>query len=242
MSLIQFNSKQRRYYAALINGKTNIYNGYWDDIKHKILGKSGARYKGFDSEHEAKQWLDVITTKQYNEREHDEKNYIENAEQYYTSNDSGKHESSQFANEISVYTDGSYFKKTDSAGWGFVVTHNGREYFKLNGKVHGLQTNNRAELLAILNAIKCVAPNNPKFKILTDSKYAMNCVTLWNKTWRKNNWMTSNNTPVKNRELVLEISNMLTKYPNIYIEHIYSHTNNYFNDMADQLAKDAAMK
>ena len=57
------------------------------------------------------------------------------------------------------------------------------------------QTNQRAELTAILRALE-LAPLNREVTIFSDSNYAINCVTTWFQNWRKNGWHTSSKKPV----------------------------------------------
>lgn len=63
------------------------------------------------------------------------------------------------------------------------------------------QTNQRAELSAILRALE-TAPARQSVKIISDSEYSINCVTKWYKTWQRNGWMNSTGKPVENRDLV----------------------------------------
>ncbi|TGZ77727.1 ribonuclease H-like protein, partial [Ascodesmis nigricans] len=66
------------------------------------------------------------------------------------------------------------------------------------------QTNQRAELTAILRAITA-APLHRPVLIFTDSQYAIKCVTVWHQAWERNNWKNSTGKPVENRDLVESI-------------------------------------
>lgn len=63
-----------------------------------------------------------------------------------------------------------------------------------------VQTNQRAELTAILRALQIVPPTQSVL-IWSDSKYAINCVKEWYKKWEANGWKTHKG-PVQNRDLV----------------------------------------
>ena len=63
------------------------------------------------------------------------------------------------------------------------------------------QTNQRAELTAIQKALD-LAPIDRPVTIHSDSNYAINCVTVWYKTWRNNGWLTSAKKPVENKDIV----------------------------------------
>jgi ribonuclease HI len=54
-----------------------------------------------------------------------------------------------------------------------------------------------------------VAPKDRKIIILSDSKYAISCVTEWFLKWREKNWMNSSNKSVENKDLIQKILEML---------------------------------
>ena len=68
-------------------------------------------------------------------------------------------------------------------------------------------TNQRAELTALQRALE-IAPRNTPVTILTDSKYAIDCVTVWYLNWRRNGWVTAAGKTVENRDV---IENVLAK-------------------------------
>jgi len=111
-------------------------------------------------------------------------------------------------------------------------------------------TNQRAELYAILTALKMIEHDTDKYeniKIYSDSQYSINCLTNWINNWKKNNWMTSNGKPVMNREFIIPASEIIDKSGNIIFEHIRSHTkkDDFFsigNAMVDQLATAGVLK
>lgn len=107
------------------------------------------------------------------------------------------------------------------------------------------QTNQRAELTAILRALD-VVPRNRDVTIVTDSRYAIDCVTSWCINWRRNGWKTATGKAVENRDLVENIlskieerkgSKVQTKF-----EWIKGHANHSGNVEADKLAVNGARK
>ena len=115
-------------------------------------------------------------------------------------------------------------------------------------------TNNLAELSAVLYGLNYIEKNNiNKSCLVCDSKYAINCITVWSNNWKKNNWMTSKKTKVENLEIIQEILNiyerLLKNNFEIKFKHVNSHQTKpknveksfeYFlwfgNDMADKNA------
>ncbi|KAF2145937.1 uncharacterized protein K452DRAFT_283228 [Aplosporella prunicola CBS 121167] len=101
------------------------------------------------------------------------------------------------------------------------------------------QTNQRAELTAIQRALD-IAPLHRDVQIYSDSNYAINCVTVWFHSWRKNNWHTSAKKPVENKDLVETIvarleerdaAGVKTKF-----QWLKGHANDPGNIAADALA------
>ena len=74
---------------------------------------------------------------------------------------------------IRIYLDGACPRNGNEdaeAGWGIVCYENGRYSFKKSGKVPGKQTNNRAELQGLLEALKEVRRLKPEsVEFLSDS-------------------------------------------------------------------------
>ena len=66
------------------------------------------------------------------------------------------------------------------------------------------QTNQRAELLALSRALD-LAPRNRNIVIVSDSKYAINCVTEWYPNWQRNGWKNAAGKSVENRDLVEQV-------------------------------------
>lgn len=83
-------------------------------------------------------------------------------------------------------------------------------------------TNQKAELIAIHKAVEL--STEPNVLIITDSKYSINCLTLWYKKWIRDNWKLKNGQDVKNVELIKNTLNLLQLKKNngvvITIKHI----------------------
>jgi ribonuclease HI len=88
-------------------------------------------------------------------------------------------------------------------------------------------TNNKAELSGIRKICEILHNHPDIFKdkeiiICSDSNYSIKCVTVWYKRWQTNNWQTANKEPVKNKEIIEQIINILDIIP-VSFKHIYSH-------------------
>lgn len=137
---------------------------------------------------------------------------------------------------IEVYTDGSCLGNPGVGGWAFLVIKEN----KLTSK-SGLDkntTNNRMELCAAIEALDFLK-DEKILKIHTDSSYLKNGISSWISSWEKNNWLTSNKKPVKNKDLWIKLAE-LTKNKNITWEWVKAHDENKFNNMVDELARKEA--
>lgn len=45
--------------------------------------------------------------------------------------------------------------------------------------------------------------------IHTDSEFVINSITKWIKKWKKNNWLTANGEPVKNKEQLILLDDII---------------------------------
>lgn len=107
------------------------------------------------------------------------------------------------------------------------------------------QTNQRAELTAIFRALEIV-PKNLNVSIITDSKYGIDCVTVWCINWRKNGWKTSAGKAVENKDLVESILAKIEERESLgtqtTFEWIKGHNHHPGNIEADRLAVEGARK
>jgi ribonuclease HI len=151
---------------------------------------------------------------------------------------------------INVYTDGSCMKKKNGIICGYGIHFPQKIYGDISEPfIHGKRTNNRAELFAILIAIKIVTENFcfNELRIHTDSEYSRKSFTIWIKKWKVNNWMSSAKKPVENQDIIKQIDNYLTKYKGtINIIWVKGHSkgddpHTKGNNVADELARNGAI-
>ena len=87
-------------------------------------------------------------------------------------------------------------------------------------------TNQRAELLAIREALVILNTNNfsdREVTIVSDSMYSINCITVWSDAWKHNNWR-SKGGPIKNLEIIREILELMDTIDyKIHFLHVRSH-------------------
>ena len=135
---------------------------------------------------------------------------------------------------ITIYTDGACSHNPGIGGWGVVILENNKEDIFLNGG-NDNTTNNRMELTAAIEALKYFQ-NKETIKLITDSKYLKDGIQSWIQKWKINGWKTSTKKPVKNKELWIELDDLIIKH-NISWEWVKGHTGNKHNEKADYLAR-----
>ena len=131
---------------------------------------------------------------------------------------------------ITVYTDGA--SSPDGAGgWAWVVS----ERQKDSGAAADT-TNNRMELMAVIEAIEAFGPNVP-LTIVSDSKYVVDCLNQrWYVKWRKNGWKNVQKEPVANPDLWERLLKAVEAHPDLKVEWVKGHSGDPLNDLADRLA------
>lgn len=146
---------------------------------------------------------------------------------------------------LTIYTDGSSLSNgTAGARAGVGVYFGPCDSKNVSEALLGTrQTNQRAELTAILRALE-IAPRHRDLTIYTDSRYAIDCVTSWYKTWKRNGWLTANKKAVENRDLIQDIRTKIEEREGLgrksYFIWVKGHNGDRGNVEADRLAVEGA--
>jgi ribonuclease HI len=149
--------------------------------------------------------------------------------------------------KVEVYTDGgceSNGKPGAKAAYGYYFPHHKELSFAARVPDDQPQTNNRGELLGILEGIKkaksSFPPEEIDLHVFTDSDYAKNCITKWLPGWIAKGWKTSTGQPVMNRDLIEDTSNQLLAFKSYAFTHVRAHTGgddecSVNNDIVDRM-------
>ena len=139
---------------------------------------------------------------------------------------------------VQLFTDGACKGNPGVGGWGALIESS---YFTKELKGYEqLTTNNRMELIAVIEGVKSIE-KNATIEITTDSMYVKNGISQWIDNWRKNDWKTSAKKPVKNKELWLELDELVQNY-SIKWKWVKGHSGHPGNERADQLANAAILE
>ena len=140
-----------------------------------------------------------------------------------------------------VYTDGACSNNgRDNAKAGIGIYFQDDDSRNVSKRITGKQTNNRAELLAIIVVYFIIEKDVDTEKtivICTDSEYAIRCFTTYGEKCAKQGWKKD----IPNKELVQQGYELFKDTPNLTLKHIRAHTGNtdqhsIGNAKADKLA------
>ena len=135
---------------------------------------------------------------------------------------------------ITIYTDGACSGNPGIGGWGVVILAENKEDRLLNGG-NDNTTNNRMELTAAIEALKYFE-DKQTITLITDSKYVKDGIQSWIQNWKKYGWKTAAKKPVKNKELWIELDQLISRHT-ISWEWVKGHDGNVHNEKADYLAR-----
>ena len=130
---------------------------------------------------------------------------------------------------IQIYTDGAASGNPGPGGYG-VILRSGQHYKELSGGFR-LTTNNRMELLAVIEGLKAIKNTNQQITIYSDSKYVVDSVEKgWVFGWVKKAFKDK-----KNKDLWLQYLE-LHKLHQIKFIWIKGHNDHPENERCDRLA------
>lgn len=210
-----------KFYAVRNGVKPGIYNT-WDECKAQVSGYSGAEYKSFATLEEAQAYVglgnsesndvaaNVILQEPWKEKiQEDIKNGY-----------------------LVAYTDGSYDKSSGKYSYGIVIIDEKLEekYLKDIGEnpEYAKSHNVAGELLAALTSIAyAISTGRRKIKIYHDYEGVAK--------WITGEWQAKMQVSKDYLKTYNDIKEMIE----VQFEHVKGHSNNPYNEKADQLAKEA---
>ncbi|WP_283678990.1 ribonuclease H family protein [Lentilactobacillus sp. Marseille-Q4993] len=214
-----------KYYAIKEGIKPGIYTS-WDEAKKQVNGYSGAVYRSFKTEAEAREFM----------------GHSDSSKQ-----SSKKIEKNQPLSEIIVYTDGGsrnhgnvaggHVKSNDKAAWAYLIVMPDKKVSKSGGEYGA--TNNRMEIMALIKALQYLdenGKNHDDIYIVSDSKYVLDAIQKgWLRGWKMKGFTRGKNEPLKNRELWIEVDRLLGEFSSLHYSWTKGHASNEGNVFVDEL-------
>ncbi len=137
--------------------------------------------------------------------------------------------------QVHIYTDGAARGNPGPGGYGVVMEWVGKAYKKEFSKGFKHTTNNRMELLAVIDALKKLKNPGTKVLVFTDSKYVVDSIKkAWVFGWEKKGF--------KDRKNVDLWKDFLIEYRkhDVDFKWIRGHNNHIQNERCDYLAVEAS--
>lgn len=137
--------------------------------------------------------------------------------------------------DIYIYTDGSALGNPGPGGYGIIMEWVGKKYIKEYAKGFRYTTNNRMELLAVIEALEMLKQQPLEVTIFSDSKYVIEAVDKkWVFGWEKKQFKNKKNPDLWKRFLKIYALHKIN------FTWVKGHNNHPQNERCDFLAVTAA--
>ncbi|KAJ6601449.1 ribonuclease H-like protein [Mycena vulgaris] len=229
------------FYAVKVGRTPGIYST-WADCEAQVKGSAGAVHKKFKSRKQAEAWysgneLPVVFSGAA-------KSVSSRAAKSDSKGKKRKASSPDVEDETGwdvVYSDGAAKGNGQKGAVAGVGVWWGRDDPRnLAERCPGAQTNNRAELIAILRILETTPQSKRPLLIKTDSQYSKKCFGEWIHGWIKRNWRTATGEAVKNAPLIKYIHAHLDararRGQRMRLQYVKAHNGEEGNEGADAQA------
>jgi len=139
--------------------------------------------------------------------------------------------------KVTLYTDGACSGNPGPGGWAALLMVD--KYKKELSGGEAVTTNNRMELLAVINGLKALS-RPCEVDVYSDSAYVVNAfLQKWIVSWQRNGWRNSAKAEVANKDLWQELLK-LTDVHKVKFIKVKGHADNEYNNRCDELAVKAS--
>lgn len=136
---------------------------------------------------------------------------------------------------IHIYTDGSALGNPGPGGYGIIIEWVGKNYIKEFSRGFKYTTNNRMELLAVIEALEMLKQRPMDVLVFSDSKYVIEAVDKkWVFGWVKKQFKGKKNPDLWKRFLAIYAQH------NVRFQWVKGHNDHPQNERCDYLAVTAA--
>ncbi len=134
-----------------------------------------------------------------------------------------------------MYTDGACSGNPGKGGWAAILLYKNHRKNLAGG--YRLTTNNRMELMAVIEALKAIKNRDIPVKVYSDSQYVVESIN----NGYIHNWIKKNFKNVKNPDLWQELIELIKTFKNIEFIWVKGHHTNIYNNECDKMAVNAYM-
>lgn len=143
-----------------------------------------------------------------------------------------------------IFTDGSSLGNPGPGGWGAVLVFRDKRVIEIGGGSHHT-TNNRMEMMALIEGLRRFGKEPGNLIIYLDSSYVEKGATEWIQGWIKRGWKTMGKRDVENRdlwEMLHPLVEARKKFGSITWVHVPGHSGVKGNERADGIASGFAAR
>ena len=209
---------KKKFYAVKQGRKTGMFLT-WDDCKKQVMGYPGAIYKSFGTEAEAKEYLGISGT------------VAGNFSEGNMSASDGRQSVNPASDAVEIYVDGSYHAATKEFSYGMVVLIDGREE-KFSQKMTD------PELAQMRNVAGEIKGSEAAMQYALD--HEIPAIIIYHDyqgiaSWCNGDWKANKAGTIAYRDFYQKAKQKV----NIEFRKVKGHSNDKYNDMVDELAKEA---
>ena len=207
---------KKKFYAVRQGRKTGMFLT-WDECKKQVMGYPGAIYKSFGTEAEAKEYLGIVDDGARQKTD--------------MSGNSGVVEENPTSDAVEIYVDGSYHAATKEFSYGMVVLIDGREE-KFSQKMSD------PELAQMRNVAGEIKGSEAAMQYALDHKIPS--IIIYHDyqgiaSWCNGDWKANKAGTIAYRDFYQKAKQKV----HIEFRKVKGHSNDKYNDMVDELAKEA---
>jgi ribonuclease HI len=142
-----------------------------------------------------------------------------------------------------VFTDGASKGNPGPGGWGVIIVWSDGRVTELGGGAV-ITTNNKMELIGVIEALSRLRGTSDPVSIYTDSTYVIQGIRAWVHGWKRRGWKTAAGTDVLNRDLWERLDDLaLSRGPRgIAWHYVRGHVGIPGNERVDEIADSFAMQ
>ena len=141
---------------------------------------------------------------------------------------------------VLLYADGACSPNPGKGGYGIILIDNGKRRELSGGFI--LTTNNRMELVSIIEGLRAVERLGSDVMVFSDSRYVVDAYSNRKAhQWQENDWMRTKRDAAKNPDLWDQLLT-LCKTHNVVMQWVAGHAGHAENERCDELAVTARME
>ena len=237
----------KKYYVIWKGAQTGVFDD-WSTVQAHTSGRSDAQFMGFTSKTEAQAAFKGTYTQALMKRSLSQPSENKASVGYQSKNKNQDSTAPSSAKQVDVqiYSDGACSPNPGKSGTGMAVYIKGKITELWYGLHQPMGTNNTAELNGMRVAFRYarnLINQGKSVEVLSDSKYSIDCITKWAKSWQAKGWKRGKNEEIKNLEIIQECFSLYNELKkNITITYVKGHANIEGNELADRMAVLARME